>query len=136
LDKTLKKIILTLLLLISPLFAELKNEYLTQKLLDSKIPIVDIRTVGEWKETGILKGSIPIEFFNEKGAYNIPSFLATLNNKVDTKKPFALICRTGSRTKMVAKFLSDTYNYKVTNVTGGIKIHRMKYEDLDFVKYR
>ena len=131
----MKRIILTLLLLSSSLFAELKNEYLTQKFLDSKMPTVDIRTVGEWKETGILKGSIPIEFFNEQGQYNIPDFLAKLNSKVDTSKPFALICRTGSRTKMVAQFLSDTYNYKVTNVTGGIMIHRMDYRKLPFVKY-
>ena len=132
----MNKIILILLLLISSLFGELKNEYLTQKILDSKIPIVDIRTVGEWKETGILKGSIPIEFFNEKGKYNIPAFLAQLNAKVDTTKPFALICRTGSRTKLVAVFLSNTYNYKVTNITGGIKIHRMSYQDLNFVDYK
>jgi len=132
----LKKIILTLLLLTSSVFAELKNEYLTQKFLDSKMPIVDIRTIGEWKYTGILKGSIPIEFFNEQGQYNIPAFLAQLNAKVDTTKPFALICRTGSRTKMVAQFLSDTYNYKVTNITGGIRIHQMDFADLDFVKYK
>ena len=131
----MKRIILTLLILSSSLFAELKNEYLTQKFLNSKMPTVDIRTVGEWKETGILKGSIPIEFFNEQGQYNIPDFLAKLNSKVDTSKPFALICRTGSRTKMVAQFLSDTYNYKVTNVTGGIMIHRMDYRKLPFVKY-
>ena len=131
----MKKIILILLILSLSLFAELKNEYLTQKFLDSKMPTVDIRTVGEWKETGILKGSIPIEFFNEQGQYNIPDFLAKLNSKVDTSKPFALICRTGSRTKMVAQFLSDTYNYKVTNVTGGIMIHRMDYRKLPFVKY-
>ena len=131
----MKRIILTLLILSLSLFAELKNEYLTQKFLDSKMPTVDIRTVGEWKETGILKGSIPIEFFNEQGQYNIPDFLAKLNSKVDTSKPFALICRTGSRTKMVAQFLSDTYNYKVTNVTGGIMIHRMDYKKLPFVKY-
>lgn len=131
----MKKTIILLFILASSLFGELKNEYLTQKLLDSKIPIVDIRTVGEWRETGLLENSIAIQFFNEQGQYNIPVFLATLNAKVDTKKPFALICRTGSRTKMVATYLSDTYNYKVTNVTGGIKIHQMKYEDLNFVKY-
>ena len=134
-EKNLKKIILTLLLLTSSVFAELKNEYLTQKFLDSKIPTVDIRTVGEWKETGILKGSIPIEFFTEQGQYDVAKFLAQLNAKVDTTKPFALICRTGSRTKMVATFLSDTYNYKVTNVTGGIMIHQMDYKKLPFIKY-
>ena len=132
----MKKIILTLVILVSSLIAELKNEYLTQQLLDSKIPIVDIRTVGEWKQTGTLEGSIPIEFFNERGAYNIPGFLKTLNEKVDTTKPFALICRTGSRTKMVASYLSDTYNYKVTNVTGGIMIHQMNRKDLHFIEYK
>ena len=132
----MNKIILILLLMISSLFGELKNEYLSQKILDSKIPMVDIRTVGEWKETGILKGTIPIEFFTEEGKYNIPSFLAELNAKVDTTKPFALICRTGSRTNMVAAFLANTYNYKVTNITGGIMIHSMKYEDMEFVDYK
>ena len=132
----MKKLFLLLFILSVSLAAELKNEYLSQKLLDSKIPIVDIRTVGEWKQTGILNGSIPIEFFNERGQYDIRKFLSDLNAKVDTTKPFALICRTGSRTKMVATFLSDTYNYKVTNVTGGIMIHQMKYSDLDFIKYK
>lgn len=131
----MKKIILSLLILVSSLAAELKNEYLNKKLLSSNIPIVDIRTVGEWKETGILKGSIPIEFFTEEGNYNINEFLKKLNAKVDTKKPFALVCRTGSRTKMVAQFLSDKLNYKVTNITGGIMIHGMKFEDIEFVRY-
>ena len=131
----MKKIILILLILVSTLMAELKNEYLNKKLLNSKIPIVDIRTVGEWKETGILKDSITIEFFNEKGEYNIREFLTKLNSKVDTTKPFALVCRTGSRTKMIAQYLSDTFNYKVTNITGGIMIHSMEYKDIGLVRY-
>ena len=129
----MKKTILLLLLLLTTLSAELKQEYLSKKLLDSKIPIVDIRTVGEWKETGILEGTIPIEFFNEKGKYEVQAFLAELNEKVDTTKPFALICRTGSRTKLIAAYLANTYNYKVTNIIGGIKIHNMSYADMDFV---
>jgi rhodanese-related sulfurtransferase len=131
-----KKIFLSLLFLASSLFAELKNEYLSKKILNSKIPIVDIRTVGEWKQTGILNGSIPIQFFDEKGRYHIPTFIKELNEKVDTTKPFALICRTGSRTRIVAAYLSDTYNYKVTNIAGGIKIHNMNYADLDFIDYK
>ncbi|MDF1874483.1 rhodanese-like domain-containing protein [Sulfurimonas sp. SAG-AH-194-I05] len=132
----MKKIILSLLILISSLIAELKNEYLTQELLDTKIPIVDIRTKGEWQQTGILKNSIPIEFFNQKGQYNIPLFLDTLNKKVDTKKPFALICRTGSRTKMVASYLSDTYNYKVTNIKGGIIMSVMDPNNKNIIPYK
>ena len=130
----MKKIIFTLLLLISSLYAELKNEYLSQELLDSKIPIVDIRTPPEWVETGIIKDSIPIMFFTEQGNYDINAFLTELNQKVDTTKPFAMICRTGSRTKVVTAFLSTKLSYKVTNVTGGITFHQMK--NPPFVKYR
>ena len=130
----MKKIIFTLLLLISSLYAELKNEYLTQKMLDSKIPIVDIRTTGEWRETGIIKGSIPIMFFNEKGAYDMNDFLKKLNEKVDTKKPFALICRTGSRTKQVSTYLAKELKYPVTNIVGGIMYPQMK--NPPFVSYK
>jgi len=131
----MKILLILLTLLSSTLFAELKHTYLTQKVLDSGIPIVDIRTVAEWKHTGILKGSIPIQFFDERGKYSIAAFLKELNEKVDTKKPFALICRTGSRTRMVASFLSDTYKYDVTNITGGIMIHQMDYKKLPFIRY-
>jgi len=134
LENDLKKIIFTLLLLISSLYAELKNEALTQEMLDSKIPIVDIRTVGEWEQTGIVKGSIPIMFFDERGKYDMNGFLKELNAKVDTSKPFALICRTGSRTKVVSTYLSTELNYKVTNVTGGIMYHKMQKPP--FVPYK
>ena len=116
----MKKIFLTLLILASTLMAELKHEYLSQKLIDSKVPIVDIRTPGEWKETGIVKNSIPIMFFNEQGAYDVNAFLTELNAKVDTTKQFAIICRTGSRTAIIADFLSKQLHYKVVNVKDGI----------------
>lgn len=116
----MKKIFLMMLILTVSLFAELKNEYASQKLLDSKMPIVDIRTSGEWRETGLLKGAIPIVFFTEDGNYDIRAFLKELNAKVDTTKPFALICRTGSRTQVVSQFLSQKLHYKVTNLVGGM----------------
>ena len=115
-----KKIILLLTLLSVSLFAELKNQYMTKELLNSKTPIVDIRTPGEWRETGVLKGAIPIMFFNEKGEYNINAFLGELNAKVDTKKEFAIICHTGSRTSMIAPWMSEKLGYKVINIQGGM----------------
>ena len=130
----MKKIFFTLLLLISSLYAELTNEYLSQKLLDSKIPIIDIRTPGEWRETGIIKDSIPIMFFNERGGYNMDAFLSALNDKVDTTKHFAMICRTGSRTQVLSKYLSSELAYKVVNIKGGIMYPQMK--NPPFVKYR
>lgn len=116
----MKHFLMIMLLMAVSLFAEVKNQYIDQKLIDSGVQIVDIRTPGEWKQTGLVKGSIPIMFFDERGKYDIPLFLTTLNKKVDTKKEFALICRTGSRTKTVANFLSQEYGYKIINLQGGI----------------
>ena len=117
----MKKILLAFMLLATTLFAEVTNKFPSQELIDSKVPIVDIRTVGEWRETGLLKGAIPITFFDERGKYDIPAFLKELNAKVDTTKPFALICHTGSRTSMVAPFLSQELHYKVINLQGGME---------------
>ena len=52
------KIILSLVFLLSSLSAELINAYLSQEILNSKTPIVDVRTPREWKETAISKGGI------------------------------------------------------------------------------
>ena len=130
----MKKIFFTLLFLISSLYAELTNEYLSQKLLDSKIPIIDIRTPAEWRETGLIKDSIPIMFFNEQGGYDINAWLSALNEKVDTTKPFALICRVGSRTSVLSPYLAKELGYKVTNIQGGITFTMMK--NPPFVKYK
>lgn len=116
----MKKIILILTLLFGVLQAEVINQPPSAELLAKEIPIIDIRTPGEWKETGVLKSSIPIMFFDERGGYNVDRFMQELNAKIDTKKPFAIICRTGSRTSMLAPFLSKTFGYTVYNLKGGI----------------
>ncbi len=114
------KTILLFAILGSTLLATMTNKYPSQQILDSNIPIVDIRTPPEWVETGVVKGAITIMFFNERGGFDIKGFLKELNEKVDTSKPFALICRTGSRTKMVSAFLSKELNYNVINLKGGM----------------
>ena len=130
----MKKIILTFLLFFSFAQAKVINEYPSQAILDSKIPIVDIRTPAEWKETGLIKGAIPIMFFTPQGSYDVNKFLTQLNTKVDTKKPFALICRTGSRTKMVAAFLAKEFNYEVMDLTGGMMIVKSRKLPTDTYK--
>lgn len=117
----MKKIIILIALLSVTLFAEVKSTYLTEKILNSNIPIVDVRTVGEWKESGLLKGVIPIEFFRAEGKPDINAFLAKLNKEVDTKKPFAIICHTGSRTSRIAPWLSQNFHYSVINLLGGME---------------
>ncbi len=130
----MKKAILFLAFVFALLQAEVIDQPPSRALLEKHIPIVDIRTPGEWKETGLLEGSIPIMFFDERGGYNVDRFVFELNNRVDTKKPFALICRTGSRTSMLAPFLSKTFGYTVYNLKGGILY--AKRLGLPFISYR
>jgi len=130
----MKKILLISFLLSLSLYAKVINASPSQEILDSKIPIVDIRTPQEWKETGLLKGSIPIVFFDEKGNYDLKLFLAQLNKAVDTTKEFAIICRTGSRTKILANFLSVKMHYTVTNLQNGIVF--AEYKKLPIIPYK
>lgn len=117
----MKKIFSLLALLTLSLFAEYKNAYMSQELLEQKIPLVDVRTQTEWMETGLLKDAIPIVFFSERGEPLVNSFLKELNEKVDTKKPFAIICHVGSRTSVIAPWLSKELHYNVINVSGGME---------------
>lgn len=119
-DKIMKQFLLFFLLL-SALHAEVTHQYIDLKLINSNTPIVDIRTPGEWKETGLVKGSIPIMFFDERGGYNLETFLKQLNQNVDTTKRFAMICNSGSRTRIVADYLAKKYGYSIINLQGGIR---------------
>ena len=130
----MKKIVLSIIALVSSLFASATDKYPTLEILNSNIPIVDIRTAPEWHQTGIIKGSITITFFDERGNYDINIFLKELNKKVDTKKPFALICRTGNRTKVVTSMLSNSFGYEIINLKGGMVYS--KANNLPIVAYK
>jgi rhodanese-related sulfurtransferase len=103
------------------LMAEYVAQPIDQKLIDSKIKIIDIRTPGEWKETGMIKGSLPIMFFDEEGNYNVETFLGKLNKAVKKGEKFALICNSGSRTQVVGNFLGKQQGYNVIDLQGGIQ---------------
>jgi len=130
----MKKIILSFLLLSVMTMAELTQVWATPRFADKDIKIIDIRTPAEWKETGVVKGSYTIMFFDEQGDFNLESFLRQLNMAVKKDEQFALICRVGSRTGMVTEFLSEKLGYKVINLKGGIM--KMIYEGYKPVPYR
>ena len=122
----MNKIILITLIFIGSLFAEVIHEFPSQKLIDSKIKIIDIRTPYEWKESGLLKGAIPITFFDERGNYNIPSFMAELQRHIKPKEKFALICHVGSRTALLSDYLSQEHHMQVINLKGGMEYAKGK----------
>jgi len=114
------KILLLISLFTSFLFAELRHVDASEEVVKSGIKIIDIRTMPEWKETGLVKNAIPLTFFDEQGRYDAEAFMKELDKYVSKDKEFALICRTGSRSAAVSELLSKQ-GYKVVNIKGGMK---------------
>lgn len=130
----MKRALIGVLMMTAALMAELQQVWVTPQFADKEIKIIDIRTPAEWRETGIVKGSYTIMFFDERGNFNVETFLKQLDKVVKKDEPFALICRVGSRTGMVSEFLSQRLDYKVTNLKGGIM--KMIHEGYKTVPYK
>lgn len=92
-----------------------------EKLISEGVPVIDIRRAEEWQQTGVVKGSHLITFFDKKGHYDVPAWLDKLAPIAGKDQPFILICRTGNRTGTVSNFLDKKLGYtKVYNVKKGI----------------
>ena len=92
-----------------------------KSLLQKKIPLIDIRREDEWKSTGIVENSILMTFFDKNGKANTNEWLKELNKIANKNDPVILICRTGRRTGIISKFLSEKVGYKlIYDVTDGI----------------
>lgn len=93
-----------------------------ERLIKSGIPVIDIRTQGEWEETGIISGSKLNTFFDDKGKAEPAAWLEKVKPVAKPDQAIILICRSGNRTKPASQFLSQQAGYaKVYNVKNGIK---------------
>lgn len=73
--------------------------------------IIDIRTPGEWLE-GTIPNSSRIMFFDQKRKPLVDGFMAEFKKIVTTKdQAFVLVCRSGSRTAIVTKYLNEKLGY-------------------------
>ncbi len=96
------------------------NDAKLQTLLDQGVTLVDIRLPEEWRQTGIVKGSKTITFFDRTGRIN-PDFVPQFTALVKPDQPVALICRTGNRTMAASDAIARQLGYKhVYNVKHGI----------------
>ena len=92
-----------------------------KSLLQKKIPLIDIRRKDEWKSTGIVENSILMTFFDKNGKANTNEWLKELTKIANKNDPVILICRTGRRTGIISKFLSEKVGYSfIYDVTDGI----------------
>jgi len=130
----MSKIMLGLFMISTFMLAGVKTANATPEIVNSGIKIIDIRTEPEWIETGIVKDSIPITFFDIHGKYDVQKFLDALSAYVKKGEEFALICRTGSRTTAVSDFLGKQ-GYDVINLKGGVmSLMRQGYKLAPYTK--
>lgn len=91
-----------------------------QALATQGVPVYDIRRPEEWRETGVVEGSRLLTFIDASGRLN-PEFLPRFAADVGKDGPVILICRTGSRTDVLARHLVEKMGYtQVYNVRHGI----------------
>ena len=124
----MKLLAFKIILIINVLFASLAFSDVIEignielrSLLQKKIPLIDIRRKDEWKSTGIVENSILMTFFDKNGKANTNEWLKELNKIAKKNDPVILICRTGRRTGIISKFLSEKVGYSlIYDVTDGI----------------
>lgn len=100
-------------------FENVDNTRLAE-LIARGVPLIDIRTPGEWKQTGVVEGSHLVMAFDEHGRLS-PDFVPSLSQIAGPGDEVALICRTGNRTRTIANAMASQLGYKkIYNVTNGI----------------
>ena len=121
----IKKLTITFFFLLfsTQLFAEI-NEVNNNKikiLMESGVPLVDIRTEKEWHETGVINQSKLLTFFDKDGNSNVKKWMLELEKIASKKDPVIIICRSGRRSRIVANFLDQKEHYTtVFHATDGI----------------
>lgn len=83
--------------------------------------IVDLRTLGEWRQTGVVAGSQLITLFDENGQADPVAWMQTLDQVAPADRPVVLICRSGNRSGKAAQLLEQRDpRRKIYNVREGI----------------
>ena len=84
------------------------------------VPVIDVRTPDEWRDTGVIKGA-KLMTFSVNGAFDKAAWLKQEQQVVKPGEPVVLICRSGRRSKAVADYLeSQPVKGKIYNASGGM----------------
>lgn len=100
-------------------YTNIDNDQL-KALQNDGVKIVDVRTPREWRQTGVIEGSLLLPYVFPNGRLN-PKFVSDFKRIVGQDEPVILICRTGNRTQSASQSLSEEEGFKqVYNVRHGI----------------
>jgi rhodanese-related sulfurtransferase len=100
---------------------EVNNEKI-KMLLENSVPLIDIRTEGEWHETGVINSSHLLTFFDKDGNYNFKKWMIEVEEIADENGPVIIMCRSGRRSRIVSNMIiKQNSEYLIYHVTNGIK---------------
>ena len=122
----IKLLALTLFSLLnsSQLFAEIfeVNNEKIKMLMENSVPLIDIRTEGEWHETGVINSSHLLTFFDKDGNYDFKKWMIEVEEIADENGPVIIMCRSGRRSRIVSnKMIRENSEYLIYHATNGIK---------------
>lgn len=105
------------------LFAEIVevNNSRIKMLLKDGVALIDIRTEGEWHQTGVINSSHLLTFFDTNGNYDFQKWMQELEQISGEKGPAIIICRTGRRSRIVSNMIQEKGDYLIFHATHGIK---------------
>ena len=122
----IKLLVLTLFFIFNSiqLFAEIYevNNEKIKMLLENDVPLIDIRTEGEWYETGVINSSHLLTFFEKDGSYDFRKWMIELGEIANENGPVIIICRSGRRSRIVSNMIiKENSEYLIYHATNGIK---------------
>ena len=122
----IKLLALTLFFILNSiqLFAEIYevNNEKIKMLLENDVPLIDIRTEGEWYETGVINSSHLLTFFDKDGSYDFRKWMIELGEIANENGPVIIICRSGRRSRIVSNMIiKKNSEYLIYHATNGIK---------------
>ena len=122
----IKLLVLTLFFIFNSiqLFAEIYevNNEKIKMLLENDVPLIDIRTEGEWYETGVINSSHLLTFFDKDGSNDFRKWMIELGEKSNENGPVIIICRSGRRSRIVSNMIiKENSEYLIYHSTNGIK---------------
>lgn len=83
--------------------------------------LIDVRTKGEWQESGVIAGSKLLTLVDENGQTDAPAWLAKVKAVAKPEQAVVLICHSGRRSQIGAQLLAQQGSYKtIYNVRGGM----------------
>ena len=92
------------------------------------VPIIDIRRASEWQDTGVIKQSNLITFFNKKGNYNLKDWLSKLKKiaKEDPKEFTSYLTR---RPLLTNKKTDESINLALSKIWSKKKFYKVKLSE-------